>query len=70
MKKKILAVLLCLAMVMSVLAGCGKKEAGTSTSSNKSGGEVTESREFDITVWVANEIKELTEKQIKEFNEK
>ena len=69
MKKKILAVLLCLAMVMSVLAGCGKKEAGTSTSSNKSGGEVTESREFDITVWVANEIKELTEKQIKEFNE-
>ena len=69
MKKKILAVLLCLAMVMSVLAGCGKKEAGTSTSSNKSGGEVTESREFDITVWVANEIKELTEKQIKDFNE-
>lgn len=69
MKKKILAVLLCLAMVMSVLAGCGKKEAGTSTSSSKSGGEVTESREFDITVWVANEIKELTEKQIKDFNE-
>ncbi len=69
MKKKILAIVLSMAMAATLLAGCGKK--GGDVTSTPDGGQQNPagtSYEYDISVWVPEKAVELTKKQIEDFN--
>ena len=61
--KKFIALLLALCMVF-VLAGCSSNGASNSGSS----GDATLAGTYDITVWCADAIVDLTKKQIEDFN--
>lgn len=67
--KKVLAVVLVLSMVIA-LAACGKTP-GTSTPNKptQGGSQPTEKKTYDIKVWVPEAAVELTQKQIKAYNE-
>ena len=69
--KKILAIILVLCMCLSMFAGCGGNEGGNETTAptetqGNQGGELAGT--YDIKVWVAQEIVELTTQQIADFN--
>ena len=69
MKKKLLAILLVAAMILATLAGCGKKDGTSTTSTDKKGGTAaTEDLTFNITVWVPELAVDLTKDQIEDFN--
>ena len=61
--KKVLAILLAVVLLFSLAACSGSKPGGDSSSS---GSELAGT--YDIKVWVANEIADLTQKQIDDFN--
>ena len=64
--KKILALLLAFAMLFS-LAACGTKTGGETTDDTTSG-DSSLAGTYDIKVWVADAITDLTQKQIDDFN--
>lgn len=69
MKKKLVSVLLCAAMVMTMSAGCGKKEKGTDDAVSSNGGLTTE--DITLTVWESSgATQEFIEKAGEEFNKK
>ena len=59
--KKILAIALVLVMVLGILAGCNNAKPGTEGGADLAG-------TYDIKVWCAENITELTKKQIEDFN--
>ena len=60
MKKKIVSVLLCMAMITTATVGCGKKESNDSAA----GGET-----IKLKVWAAEEDQDLTKELISKFEE-
>ena len=75
--KKYLSIILALVMVLSLFAGCGgETPAGNETTPPAQGGDETTpagnenplAGTYDIKVWVAENIKGLTEQQIADFN--
>lgn len=65
--KKIVALILAMAMCLSLLAACG---GGNDTPAGTTAGAPSQelAGTYDVKVWVAEEIKPLTEKQIADFN--
>ncbi len=73
--QKIIALVLALTLCLGLFAGCqegnpsGSTPAGTNPGTNPSqGGEKPLAGTYDIKVWVAKEIKDLTKTQIDNFN--
>ncbi len=65
--KKALSLILALTMVLCLFAGCGNNETSApSESQNQGSSELAGT--YDIKVWVAKEIAELTKTQIDNFN--
>ena len=62
--KKVLALLLAAALVFSLAACTGSNESKEESKGNELAGT------YDVTVWVAEKIVDLTKKQIADFNEK
>ncbi|MBB2183854.1 extracellular solute-binding protein [Lachnospiraceae bacterium MD1] len=60
MKKRVLVILLCVAMVSTLFAGCGKKDVETNNSSTPTTGETSDKKDTDDT-------KDGETKEIKEF---
>ena len=75
--KKYVSILLVLVMVLSLFAGCGQTPAGNDTPATNApqgndqpttGNDKPLAGTYDIKVWVAENIKGLTEQQIADFN--
>lgn len=64
MLKKLFAVVVCVTLIFSVMAGCSN-ESSKDTSKQKSENKVTESKPLEITFWTTN--KGLFESEIKDF---